>query len=715
MIDLSLALRTAGNLLVGLLGVVHSFLPVGTQLIGWVEQASVKFREWGTTLSAHTGFQSLMATFRTETPQAVEILKNLGVVLVNVGKAVFGLSSFSNSKALLQLLLPLSGVLASLSRNTTLVRIALYALAAVKIGSAFSWIPGAWQGLVKFSAAAEGATAKEVLAAAATKIWAGAQAVFNAVMDANPIILVAAAAAALGLAFTVAWKKSAGFRDFIKSIGVALLDVAILIVKYNKIIVDSFLSMVGTILHGAADAFGWIPGLGSKLRGASKAFDDFKAGTDNVFNGIIKTMQGWQNELGASRRTSDTTTAAIVANFRGQGKAALQGRQDVTDYTQAVQANGARSDAARSARQRLINDLRASGLNAQAANRLVDNLQAAISRMHGKTVAVGVTGSGSGGVVITTSGIAAAGQGNVRFHAARGAYVSTGTGPTADDNLARVSRGELIVPSHMVKAGAVDHLRGRIPGFAAGGFVGIENALGRASGVGATYEGRGAAAAMAAGVKAAIAREKAAVAAAVAASSAARGALGVGGGGPVGGDAGANKALARSMFPWPASQWPAFDTLEMHEAGYNRFARNPSSGAYGIPQALPPTKMPFAAQAGGGSHAGPQLSWMFAYIRSAYGTPGNAWAKYYQHPGGVGWYDKGGWLMPGVTLAVNNTGRPEQVIPPGGTAAGGGVHLHLTVNGPIGSQQQLEDWFIRVANKTAQHGRLTQAVRAASR
>jgi hypothetical protein len=82
------------------------------------------------------------------------------------------------------------------------------------------------------------------------------------------------------------------------------------------------------------------------------------------------------------------------------------------------------------------------------------------------------------------------------------------------------------------------------------------------------------------------------------AAQAAQAASGVSGAGPVGGDAGANKALAQKMFPWPASQWAAFNTLEMHEAGYNRFARNASSGAYGIPQALPPTKMPFAAQAG---------------------------------------------------------------------------------------------------------------------
>jgi SLT domain-containing protein len=43
-------------------------------------------------------------------------------------------------------------------------------------------------------------------------------------------------------------------------------------------------------------------------------------------------------------------------------------------------------------------------------------------------------------------------------------------------------------------------------------------------------------------------------------------------------------------------------------------------------------------------------------------------------------YDKGGWLMPGATLAVNNTGRPEQVIPAGGPA-GRGAAVILEVAG----------------------------------
>lgn len=239
--------------------------------------------------------------------------------------------------------------------------------------------------------------------------------------------------------------------------------------------------------------------------------------------------------------------------------------------------------------------------------------------------------------------------------AAAGLYIASGTTGTADDQIVRVSKGELIVPEHQVAGGAVDHLRGLIPGFKGGGSIGALAPATDAHWVKFQHTMTLAMErAMTAALKTAETKAKE-IAAAAAAQN------GVSGAGPVGGDSGVNAALARHMFPWGASEWPPYNTLEMHEAGYNRFAHNPS-GAYGIPQALPPTKMPFAAQAGGGSHAGPQLSWMYEYIRSVYGTPSNAWAKYYQHPGGVGWYDQGGVLPPGVTMAFNGTGQNEHIL-----------------------------------------------------
>jgi len=135
---------------------------------------------------------------------------------------------------------------------------------------------------------------------------------------------------------------------------------------FRNFVVNGVLGPLGTIIHGAALAFGWVPGLGGKLQGASKAFDVFR-----------------------------------------------------------------------------------------------DNVNKSLGGINGRTVNVSVA------MTSKTNPY----PGGISGRAAAGMYVSQGTGPTADDVLIRASRGELVVPAGMVKAGAVDHLRGRIPGFAGGGVV----------------------------------------------------------------------------------------------------------------------------------------------------------------------------------------------------------------------------------------------------
>lgn len=96
------------------------------------------------------------------------------------------------------------------------------------------------------------------------------------------------------------------------------------------------------------------------------------------------------------------------------------------------------------------------------------------------------------------------------------------------------------------------------------------------------------------------------------------------------------RTVARAMlsrFGWGASQFGCLDSLWRKESGWNLHAENPSSGAYGIPQALPGSKM---SSAGGDWHDNPvtQIAWGLGYIRSSYGSPCGAWA----HSEGSGWY-----------------------------------------------------------------------------
>ena len=86
-------------------------------------------------------------------------------------------------------------------------------------------------------------------------------------------------------------------------------------------------------------------------------------------------------------------------------------------------------------------------------------------------------------------------------------------------------------------------------------------------------------------------------------------------------------------FGWSSSQFSCLQPLWNAESGWNVSASNPSSGAYGIPQALPGSKM---ASAGPDwqTSAATQIRWGLGYIQSTYGSPCAAWS----HEQAYGWY-----------------------------------------------------------------------------
>ncbi|GAB2980776.1 hypothetical protein GCM10027076_18430 [Nocardioides montaniterrae] len=99
---------------------------------------------------------------------------------------------------------------------------------------------------------------------------------------------------------------------------------------------------------------------------------------------------------------------------------------------------------------------------------------------------------------------------------------------------------------------------------------------------------------------------------------------------------GSNQALGYSLlieFGFDKSQWPYLNALWNRESGWNQLAENKSSGAYGIPQSLPGTKM---AVVGPDWRTNPetQIKWGLAYISARYGNPQGAWA----HSQRFGWY-----------------------------------------------------------------------------
>lgn len=94
---------------------------------------------------------------------------------------------------------------------------------------------------------------------------------------------------------------------------------------------------------------------------------------------------------------------------------------------------------------------------------------------------------------------------------------------------------------------------------------------------------------------------------------------------------------------WGAGQWPFFNDLVMRESGWDPSAVNPSSGAAGLAQALPPSKYPPGAWPyTGKSSAVKQLQWMVNYISGRYGNPAGAIAFHNAN----NWYQQGGALLP---------------------------------------------------------------------
>lgn len=101
-------------------------------------------------------------------------------------------------------------------------------------------------------------------------------------------------------------------------------------------------------------------------------------------------------------------------------------------------------------------------------------------------------------------------------------------------------------------------------------------------------------------------------------------------------DPGSAQAIAYEMVMsrgWGEGEYSCLVSLWNRESGWNVYAYNASSGATGIPQALPGSKMA-SAGADWATNPATQITWGLGYITSRYSTPCGAWA----HSESNGWY-----------------------------------------------------------------------------
>ena len=93
------------------------------------------------------------------------------------------------------------------------------------------------------------------------------------------------------------------------------------------------------------------------------------------------------------------------------------------------------------------------------------------------------------------------------------------------------------------------------------------------------------------------------------------------------------RQILKNKFGYGSSQFDCFDNIIMRESRWDINATNPSSGAYGIPQALPGSKM---ASEGSDWRTNPatQITWGIKYMEDRYGSPCAAWS----FKSAKGWY-----------------------------------------------------------------------------
>ena len=90
------------------------------------------------------------------------------------------------------------------------------------------------------------------------------------------------------------------------------------------------------------------------------------------------------------------------------------------------------------------------------------------------------------------------------------------------------------------------------------------------------------------------------------------------------------KAIMADEYGWSEDQYRCLNNLWTKESHWNYKAHNYRSGAHGIPQALPASKMDLIAD-DWRTNPVTQIRWGLRYIEDRYDTPCGAWSKFKRH------------------------------------------------------------------------------------
>lgn len=149
--------------------------------------------------------------------------------------------------------------------------------------------------IVPVLAAVAGGVATFKVLVGVVRAYTAVQTALNVVLTANPIGLVVVAIGALVAGLVVAYKKSETFRDIVNgawdTVKMGALQLATVAVRAFRGMVNMYLTVVSTLVTGAAKAFGWVPGLGPKLKTAADKIAGFKDSANAALSKVERDLQ----------------------------------------------------------------------------------------------------------------------------------------------------------------------------------------------------------------------------------------------------------------------------------------------------------------------------------------------------------------------------------------------------------------------------------------
>lgn len=706
-------LNIAKNLAVGFAGILDSFTPMASKVTGGLAQLSGKFAEWGATAGSTSGVQSFFAMAKKEAPQLGSDLEKIATAATHIGGGLGPLSGIGLKVAgafasILQALpVPVLNQVVNIivATNLAMKAYALYTSLAAAATWLFSTATGAsrvqmallrvqmaliyiqyrlqalWSGIVTAATwlwntslvtsvvtlvsstasmvarnVALGASAVATgVVTAATWLWTAALGpavaaiwAMTTALLASPItwivigigLLIAAIVliATKTTWFQTAWKYSWNFikqaasdawnfidnwvvKPFMDAFNSLWNDVLQPVFKF---IIDAFLNMASVLINGAASMFGWIPGVGGKLKQAAKAFDDFRDSVNDSLGGIKpKNIPVTIKFNGVPEGTITGHSYTSTTGFSYAGGGPVQGPgTETSDDVPALLSDNEHVWTAKEVRA-------AGGHRNVAAMR-----KAVLSRGLGMFSSGGAVGDDAQKMSLSVTQPTAA-------------AVANGMKVSAAEVVTRTTNQ---ITQAYIKAskGVVSSLGGAIP-----------------------------------------TKQHLSV---------------------------INAAMAAAGVPPPGTsgEWQTgLNTLIGRESGWNanainRWDSNAQAGhpSQGLAQTIPSTfehYVPSSLRSLGILNPVANVAAAIRYIVSRYGNITRVQqANANLPPQG---YDVGGWLMPGATLAVNNTGRPERVLGPK-DSIGGTLNLTVNVNAPIGSQAQMMNWLVASLVDAQRTGRL---------